>query len=377
MSAVAAATVRPDVGVVAADVCSADAYAARLYERHHRAIFRVCLHELRGREDADDAVQTTFVYALMSLRRGVVPQFELPWLLTIARNACSTRRRSGIRRRSYEAPQDLDSMQDRLATPDRSDVATTDDFRTALGAIPESQRRALLLREWKGLSYDEIGSELGLSQAATEALLFRARQNVAQRLGAKIAAKTFNGLPLLSLVRNLFRTAAGKTIAVGAGAALTIVAVPSAQPPGTTHRVPAAASQVSTVEPSRPEPRPQPTRRTHSTSPARAVSQAKRDQVPRRHPGSMATTTQDATSALTQEAAPPKPAERSTDPAPPANSQPVPPPVVTVPSVSTEDVVDPVVETASSLTQTLGLPAVAPPPLPALSVPTLPSVHAP
>jgi len=195
-----------------ADVTSAEAYAARLYERHSRAIFGICLKQLRRREDADDAVQTTFIYALLSLRRGVIPQMELPWLITIAKNVCSTRRRSGMRRGTYETPQDLDTIQDKLATPDRSDVATSEDFRTALRAIPESQRRALLLREWKGLSYDEIGTELGLSQAATEALLFRARQNVAQQLGGKAGRATLNGLPFFSFLRNLFQTAAAKTV---------------------------------------------------------------------------------------------------------------------------------------------------------------------
>jgi hypothetical protein len=134
-----------------------------------------------------------------------------------------------MRRGTYETPQDLDTIQDKLATPDRSDVATSEDFRTALRAIPESQRRALLLREWKGLSYDEIGTELGLSQAATEALIFRARQNVAQRLGGKAGRATFNGLPFFAFLRNLFQTAAAKTLAVG-GTALTIVAIPAAQP---------------------------------------------------------------------------------------------------------------------------------------------------
>ena len=224
MSALAAASPQQQ-----ADVGNAEAYAADLYERHQRTVFGFCYKQLRRREDADDAVQTTFVYALLSLRRGVVPELELPWLYTIARNVCSTRRRNGMRRGAYESAQDLDSVQDRLASPERSDAATSEDFTAALRAIPESQRRALLLREWRGLSYDEIGSELGLSQSATEALLFRARQNVAQRLGERTGLRAaLQGLPFISFLRNLLQSAAAKTIAVGAGAALTIVAMPAA-----------------------------------------------------------------------------------------------------------------------------------------------------
>ena len=118
-----------------------------------------------------------------------------------------------------------------MAADDRQERvldASPDDLRSALQAIPESQRKALLLREWRGFSYDEIGSELGLSQSATEALLFRARQNVAQRLGAGL--KTLNGLPVLTFIRSLFKTGTAKLVAAAVGTTLTVAAVPAAQP---------------------------------------------------------------------------------------------------------------------------------------------------
>ena len=48
--------------------------------------------------------------------------------------------------------------------------------------MPENQRRAILLREWQGLSYREIAAELELSQAAVETLIFRARRSLASTL---------------------------------------------------------------------------------------------------------------------------------------------------------------------------------------------------
>jgi RNA polymerase sigma-70 factor, ECF subfamily len=225
---------------------SPERYAERLYERHSRAVYGFCVKQLRSRDEAEDALQTTFIYALLSLRRGVVPEYELPWLLTIARNACSTRRRSGRRRGAHESPHDLELLQDRLATPDRSDSATSADFQAALDMLPERQRLALLLREWRGLSYDEIGRELGLSQAATEALLFRARQNAAERLRA--ALKALQGWPVFSFLRRLAEAGAAKTIAVGAGAALTVALVPAAQPPSrAVARTPAPPSGVASA----------------------------------------------------------------------------------------------------------------------------------
>ena len=51
-----------------------------------------------------------------------------------------------------------------------------------LETMPENQRRAILLREWQGLTYREISTELGLTQAAVETLIFRARRALAQGL---------------------------------------------------------------------------------------------------------------------------------------------------------------------------------------------------
>ena len=48
--------------------------------------------------------------------------------------------------------------------------------------MPEQQRRAILLREWQGLSYREVAAELEVSQSAVETLIFRARRSLAQGL---------------------------------------------------------------------------------------------------------------------------------------------------------------------------------------------------
>jgi hypothetical protein len=58
----------------------------------------------------------------------------------------------------------------------------------ALAGLPEQQRRAILLREWQGLSYREVAAELGLSQSAVEALIFRARRALAAALGSPAPA---------------------------------------------------------------------------------------------------------------------------------------------------------------------------------------------
>ena len=152
-----------------------------LYERHATQIFRYCLHQLGSREEAEDAVQSTFLNGFRGVKRGVVPENESAWLFKIAENVCLSRRRSTWRRGRVESPTDFDVVEELTPAPSRlaDELLGLQDV---LEQMPESQRRAILLREWQGLSYREIAEELQLSQTAVETLIFRARRSLARGL---------------------------------------------------------------------------------------------------------------------------------------------------------------------------------------------------
>ena len=156
--------------------------AADLYERYSGQIYGYCLHQLGSREEAEDAVQTTFMNAFRGLQRGVVPELESAWLYKIAHNVCLSRRRSSWRRGRVESPNNFEVLQE--VVPGREQVVAEEliSLQEVLEEMPENQRRAILLREWQGLTYREISTELGLSQAAVETLIFRARRALAQGL---------------------------------------------------------------------------------------------------------------------------------------------------------------------------------------------------
>jgi RNA polymerase sigma factor (sigma-70 family) len=167
-------------GVEGAAAPEADATRA-LYERYGNQIFGYCLHQLGSREEAEDAVQSTFLNAFRGLRRGVVPEAEQAWLFKIAQNVCLSRRRSTWRRGRIESPADFEVAEETTAAPSRR-ADELIGLQDVLEQMPENQRRAILLREWQGLSYREIAEELELSQAAVETLIFRARRSLAQGL---------------------------------------------------------------------------------------------------------------------------------------------------------------------------------------------------
>ena len=201
---------------------------ADLYARHGQRVYSFCRSRLRNPEEAQDAAQTAFLYALGSLRRGVVPRNELAWLLTIADNVCRSSRRTLGRRLAHVANADVDELEaaaPALNAETREEIAQ---LRAALEQLPDRQRQAILLREWQGLSYADIAEQLGLSLAAVETLLFRSRRSLIRRLrGPRARLGVLDLASGASLLRSVLGGTAGKA-AVGA-AALAVVAAPVAR----------------------------------------------------------------------------------------------------------------------------------------------------
>jgi RNA polymerase sigma factor (sigma-70 family) len=203
--------------------------AARLYEAYNKRILRYCVACLRSREEAEDAAQSTFLYAFRALERGIRPDAEVPWLLAIARNVCMARHRTSGRRRERETLHDPVVLQDVSAAPERTEgLAGLED---ALARLPETQRRAILLREWRGFSYREIADELGLSGAAVETLIFRARRSLAEQLDGERAQgrrRALRGLDVGSAaaaLKSLLGVGTAAKLIVAAATVTTVMAV--------------------------------------------------------------------------------------------------------------------------------------------------------
>jgi RNA polymerase sigma-70 factor, ECF subfamily len=195
-----------------------DAVGARLYETHAGHLLRFCRGQLRSEQEAEDAVQTTFLHAVQALRRGVVPDCESAWLTTIAKNVCSSQRRSAGRRARYASDVEIETIE----APARGDDAVGG-IREALQLLPERQRRAFVLREWLGLSSSEVASRMGIGTTEAYAVLTRARRSMAEALAVttgRTTAAVNIGMLVLKL-RSLLFGGAAKTATTG----LAVVAV--------------------------------------------------------------------------------------------------------------------------------------------------------
>ena len=157
----------PDAALVSrardGDLTSMDA----LVNRHHAAVFRLCLSILGDSDRAEDAVQETFIKALRALSGFRGDASFRTWLMTIARNEAMAEVRRGRRRRQQpldEAPQLESGEPDAAERVERSDRARR--IRARVQELPEKQRLAVTLRIDEGLSFREIGEIIDSSEGA-------------------------------------------------------------------------------------------------------------------------------------------------------------------------------------------------------------------
>jgi RNA polymerase sigma factor (sigma-70 family) len=157
---------------------------------------------------SEDVTQDAFSKALLALR-GTTTEIELrPWLYRIVRNAAL----NDIRDRPPSAEQLAETLQggqSAAVEAERREEMT--ELMERLGALPEPQRAAIVMRELEGLSHEEIAASLGVSGGAARQAIYRARATLRDGFGLLVP------LPLL---RMLFdhgaEAAAGSAAAAGA-----------------------------------------------------------------------------------------------------------------------------------------------------------------
>jgi RNA polymerase sigma-70 factor (ECF subfamily) len=144
-------------------------------EQYADRLFRFAFASLRNREQAEDVVQESFA-RVWEKRNTVDFAKAKSYLFTTAHHAM------------------VDEVRQRQRTSDIEELATFADPRgvpypdvndilhKALTTLPEAQRNALLLRDYEGYSYKEIGDITGMTEAQVKVNIFRARTALKNKL---------------------------------------------------------------------------------------------------------------------------------------------------------------------------------------------------
>src|SRR4051812_8394377 len=162
-----------------------DAYET-LVERYRARLLAFIHHMLRSREDAEDVLQEVYVAALRAMRSDDRPIHAKPWLYKISRN----RALNHLRRPVDVGVESMDTFEGRggVASSALEAVAGRERLREIVGDVhnlPESQRPALILREFDALSYADIADTMDTTIPAVKSLLVRARIGLASAAEAR------------------------------------------------------------------------------------------------------------------------------------------------------------------------------------------------
>ncbi|HMX63817.1 MAG TPA: sigma-70 family RNA polymerase sigma factor [Candidatus Sumerlaeota bacterium] len=163
-----------------------DAALNDLMERHAPAVFRFLCRMLNNEEDANDLAQETFVRVFQARASFDANKKFSTWLFTIAANLARNHIRWRTRHPNVSLDAESDSTEQSLAeklpaptpTPRQQILAgeRAAAVRTAVNALPEDMREAIVLCEWEERSMAEAAMILEATPKAVESRLYRARQ---------------------------------------------------------------------------------------------------------------------------------------------------------------------------------------------------------
>ncbi|MGB1698622.1 MAG: RNA polymerase sigma factor [Nannocystaceae bacterium] len=148
-----------------------------LTRRHRRGLFNFLLRSVGNRARAEELLQEVFLRVIRARERYVVTAKFTTWVYTIARNiAIDESRRAKFRRhRSLDAPTAMrdgegPSLHERIpatqvSTDDAAQAPTIRDrVAAAVSQLPEEQREVFVMRQFRGMSFRQIGEVVGASE---------------------------------------------------------------------------------------------------------------------------------------------------------------------------------------------------------------------
>lgn len=159
-----------------------------IVQRYKNPIYHFAYRLSSNTAEAQDITQEVFL-RIHQHRLGYAPTAKFStWIFTIAHHLCVSR----LRRKKWlvlwpRKENELDELMDfQSPNPSPQETAVKNDFQAivkrCVHTLPFLQREALLLCEYENLDYAEIGKILKKPIGTIKTLIYRARQNLKQKL---------------------------------------------------------------------------------------------------------------------------------------------------------------------------------------------------
>jgi RNA polymerase sigma-70 factor (ECF subfamily) len=182
----AAATTDTDALV---ERCLAGDQAAweEIVRRHWRKVFNLAYKFVGRHDEAEDLTQDIFLKIFRALHTFDRRANFQTWLISISRNLCIDHYRS-VRKERETMARDVDAADLMPASRERGPHGELEQLdlrhliKVALAELPEALRQAVVMRDLKEYSYQEIADELGLPEGTVKSRINRGRLELARQL---------------------------------------------------------------------------------------------------------------------------------------------------------------------------------------------------
>ena len=156
-----------------------------LVRRYRNDVYALCFYFTHSREDAWDLSQEVLIKAYRALGAFRGEAGFKTWLLRIAANQSKDHlKKRRLQTTSYDdtwQPPDAEAGLTPGEAAEANEVGAA--IEAAVNRLPEKHRLAFILREYKGLSYQEMAEVMDCSAGTVMSRLFHARKRLQQMLG--------------------------------------------------------------------------------------------------------------------------------------------------------------------------------------------------
>lgn len=156
----------------------ADRRFESLFRNNHQAVLAYCQRRM-DRSEAEDVAADVFAVAWRRLDEVPDGGAEKAWLLAVAHKTIANHRRGSIRR-SFLGGRLAAQRENEPDTPESTVTGKEDDalLLAAMERLREPDQEILRLLVWDKVSHADIGTVLGISQAAVAQRVSRARSRL-------------------------------------------------------------------------------------------------------------------------------------------------------------------------------------------------------
>lgn len=151
-----------------------------LYQDYYLILYRTALLILGNKEDAEDALQESFIAIYKNIASLSDFNKLKPWIFSILKNSCYTR----YRKRKREFPDEfvLEKADSNSISKGEDDFLLNNEIEAAPLNLKEKEREVLVLFYYNDFSIEEIAKICNSFTGTIKSRLYRARKNLKKEL---------------------------------------------------------------------------------------------------------------------------------------------------------------------------------------------------